>query len=532
MFEALYDRWHSDYVMGIEAPPKPGLLYFINTEKAIEMLYRHINGGSRIIVHCDVDMDGIGCGYILKRFITSLSQQKPSFVINKEKQHGIKEHQVPILNRSKPDLLIIVDSSSNEVDTFRKMDCDILVIDHHEINHSNFSGNTFDEQHEFVIVNNVVDNSNISNMHNWLFANDIKQNNGLATLTEYQADSRMSCGLVLYELLRVYCAVYNLPKLLDNLGLYQWAGVTLFTDAIPLLSDRNQWYIQSTVHNTYTEPTLLSLVTNINKFNHRLTKSIINYSLAPMINKAIRAGASSEALSIVLNNPSNIGNLAKYRENQEKAIEIGTDNVIEHSSFVTRDLTDTGVSPNYCGVIASKLVDEYGKNAIVYVVNNGVCQGSFRGRQGDVDYREQFEKAFDGNFAQGHKQAFGIKVSSDKLDLTMESLSTIERDFESKRYLTAGDLPDSEKGTYHIDDFNAFKRSGGLMMLSNGNSNVASDEQIVISVPSSLAALDGNTGKLFIYNVLGLKCKAFAQVTPGIINLYAETTDTCEVYIK
>lgn len=529
LLEAIYNKWGSKYVTGEENPPKPGLICFNNLIPALEMLHKHIDNKSKIVVHCDVDMDGIGSGYILKRFISQLSPTAPRFVINREKVHGIKKHQIPILSKSGIDLLIIVDSSSNEVNIFKEMNCDVLVIDHHEILHSDTIGRTSDGLHNFIIVNNMLGNSDSLIVNEWL-----KKINPEASYEyiDYHGEPQMSCGLVIYELLRSYCLAYRQGSILEDMGLYQWAGVTLFTDAISLINDRNQWYITNTVHSMYTEPTLLAMIQAINSYNHRLTKSIINYSLAPTINKAIRAGASGDALSIVLNEPSRITELSKYRSNQEAAIAEGVKDVQVYDSFVLKDLTGTGIMPSYCGVIASKLVDEYGKNAVVYITSGDRYQGSFRGRQSQANYRLRFEQYNPENYAQGHAQAFGVAGLIENLTSTMSALTEVESEVSSKRYLTMGDIPDSEKGQYHIDDFEGFKRASGLMMIGNGNSKVSSDEQIIISVPSSLASLIEIKGKLYLYNILGLKCKAFNPITPGMINLYAETTDACDFYIK
>ena len=50
----------------------------------------------------------------------------------------------------------------------------------------------------------------------------------------------------------------------------------------------------------------------INNFKATLDKSYIQYSFAPIINKAIRAGKSGEVIDKVVNNPSSICDLNIY----------------------------------------------------------------------------------------------------------------------------------------------------------------------------------------------------------------------------
>lgn len=532
MLEALKNKWGDNYavIAGEEIAKYPDLIAFKNCDIALDILHRHIENHSRILVHCDVDMDGIGSGYILKRFLQFLTPIKQGYVINKEKEHGVMQRHVDIINNNKIDLLIILDSSSNELEVIKQFKCDVIVIDHHEILHNETVGNTNDRLHRFVIVNNMIDNFDSNLVMEWLKKNN---SNTDVRLEDYEHDSRMSCGLVLYELLRLYCEGFNKQGLLENLMLFQWAGVTLFTDAILLNTERNQWYIEKTVHSNLMEQTLSTMLTTLSKYNLKLSKSNINYSLAPVINKAIRAGASGEALEVVLYNPNNISKLLKYKEDQDRALDIGIKDVEEHNTFVIKNLTDTGISPNYSGVIASKLCDEYNKNAIVYTEIDGLCKGSFRGRINGIDYRTAIEQAISGNYAQGHKSAFGIKILKDNLIKTIDNVKNLDSTYSnSKEYLTAGDMPDSLKGEYHISNFNAFKLAGGLIKLGIGNSKVSSDEQIMISVPSSLATLIDQKGKLYIYDVLGVQCKAFSEVVPGIIKLYAEYSNSLDIFIK
>ena len=80
-----------------------------------------------------------------------------------------------------------------------------------------------------------------------LYLEDGKNSTAFNNLEKYIGDSDMSCGLVVYEMLRLYCECFNNPKLLENLMLFQWVGVTLLTDVVNTLNRRNQWYLDKTV---------------------------------------------------------------------------------------------------------------------------------------------------------------------------------------------------------------------------------------------------------------------------------------------
>ena len=522
-------KWGNKVVTGEEKPDLPLLANFINSARAIEILHKHLLKKSNIAIHCDVDVDGVGTGYILGKFIQNISNIKPIYIINRDKEHGIQQKHVDFFKGKPLDLIIIVDSSSNETDIIKQFNCDVIVVDHHEIGHMELHGSTLDDEHEFVIVNNTIDNSDIYEIK-CLYEKNNKDAED-TWIKPYIREDRMSCGLVIYELLRLYEKVYKTGNILYNLRLYQWVGVTLFTDAILLNTPRNQWYIENTVHSMEVESTLKTIIEVLNPYKFGLDKSLISYKIAPIINKAIRAGASGEALNIILYNPGYIQNLLKYGSAQDEAISVGIRDIKEFESFVLRDMSDTGVSKNYNGVIASRLCGEYNKNTVVFIVNNGIAEGSFRGRVQGVDYREIFDTFSNETSGQGHKVAFGFKCPEKDLIEIMSSLKDIEEHSEGY-LLTAGKINSESPGKFVISDMEDFKRQGGIWKLGIGNSKLSTDEQVMITVSASDATLIETRGKLYLYNVLGLTCKAFEPITSSVINIYVEYSKQIDCYIK
>lgn len=529
MEDLLIKRWNSVYVTGDIEPPKPGLLAFREIEKAIEILHKHVIKNNRIVLHSDVDLDGISCGYVSKRALHSLGARNTVSVINKEKLHGIQEKHADYFNNTYPiDLIIIMDSSSNELDNIRKFHADVIVVDHHEIGHENTYGKT-EDGHDYVIVNNMLDNLNGSYINEWLRE---KNSNTKEIMEDYHAEERMSGCMVLYELLRVYCEAYRLGPLLENLMLFQWVGCSLYSDSIQLTPDRNQWYINKTVHNMDTESSLKILIDNLNSYKARLDKSFILYTLAPAINKAIRAGFSAKALDIITNKPELITELMEYNKPQEYAVsKCCSDAMVYSKDYIIKDITSYDISKNYCGVIASRLCGDNNKNTVVYILNGEMAEGSFRGRRMDVDYREFFNQYSEDVFAEGHKAAFGFKVHKDVIEDIMDKLSLIEPEKE-KFYLTAGRVPEKYRGVYHIDDMEQFKKQFYVVRLALANSNLSSLEQLDIIGSSLDVVLEEQVGKIYKYDFMGLKCKAFEPIKTELVAIYLEYSNVIEIYIK
>ena len=238
-------------------------------------------------------------------------------------------------------------------------------------------------------------------------------------------------------------------------------------------------------------------------------------------------------LSTIVNNPNRIDSFLKFREAQENAINIGINGINEYDSYILRDMSNTNVHKNYNGVIASRLCGEHRKNTVVFKVTDGIAEGSFRGRLQGVDYRGKFDSFGDNCIAQGHKAAFGFKCPVEMLQEIMSSLVSIEESENSGKYLlTAGKLNSENPGKFVIDDMDEFKRQGGIWKLGVGNSKVNTDEQIMITVKAADAELAEVRGKLYLYNVLGLQCKAFEPISKPIIDIYIEFSRQIDCYIK
>ena len=529
-YNLLRERWGSDAITGDVEAEKPPYAVFKNTVKAVQLLNKHIRRNSKIAIHCDVDCDGIGSGYILKRTLDNLGCTNQILLINKDKVHGIQQKHVDFFKNYKIDLLIIVDSSTNEIDYLKQFNCDVLVIDHHLMLKDETFGVTLNGEHEFVIVNNVIENNEFKIDKEWLCK--IKPD-AFENLIEYKSTSDMSCGLTVYELLRIYCVCYADEKLLENLMLYQWVGITLFTDAINLLNDRNQWYIGKTVNSMETEHSLNVTMAIVNRYRPILSKTYISYNFAPLINKSIRAGAGSEALDICLNRPQDIGNLMQYSAIQKEVLNRAIkENEVFTGSYICKDVTALDISVNYCGVIASRLCGDNNKNTAVYGVKDGIAKGSFRGRHSLVDYRAFFEGYKPGIYAQGHEAAFGFELELGLLYEIMGKLNSIEPTGDERVYLTAGHIDLEHRGVNHIDDFDEFKRAGLLWRLGIGNSRVGSKDEIDIVVPILDVKLKEIKGSVYFYDVLGLECKAFEPITTSLAKVYVEYTGELSCYLR
>lgn len=565
----LLDKWKIEEVYGEDTDYKPPLYLFKNSVQALELLHKHIENNSRIIFHTDVDLDGIGTTFIIKRTLEKLGSNQHIAMINKEKIHGIQKKHAEYVNTTRcADLVVITDSSSNEVDIIKQFNCDVLCIDHHEMEHTETKGKCLDGIHEYVIVNNTLDNTSedFHQAHKWLQSKSTRQ---LPNCNEYLADRAMSCGVVVYEFLRLYGYAYDCILTLEQSKLVQWAAITLYTDVIDTINQRNQWYLSQTLMNPdveYTLRVMLSVLTSYKGISYKsmIDKNYIQYKFAPVINKAIRAGHGNDVLDIILNEPARILDMQKYGELQVDAVERATTTYeIEDNSGLKKrvdrkcntrgiiELNTKGLNihPNYFGVIAGKLCDKYKHCAVVYTETKGtdingndidILKGSFRGGIKTIDYRKAFLEHTSGDFlvkAQGHKTAFGFEATPEQTYDIMKKLTDLENSTtDTKPFLTIGDMAPSEMGTYHIDNFDDFKRKGGLISLATGNSRVITNDEIMMRVRLVDVELESvkQTANYSVYSYKfgNLSCISFNEIKSIYADIYVEMNNRLDAYIK
>lgn len=468
-------------------------------DEAIEIYKKHHDLDSPTMIHCDVDQDGVSCGYEIKRYRAVSGRANNTYlVINKERKHGIDEQKVNRLNTANAGLMIIVDSSSNELELIKQFTCDVIVLDHHEISltREQLTGYT-NSGHRYAIVTNMLSN-----------------------------DTHMSGGMVVYGFLREFNKRHKLISNFSDLMLEQWVALTLYSDVIPCLNERNQYFLSKLLDAKVIEPSIKMMMNSLEIFT--INKTAINFNLVPLVNSAIRAGHSLDVLNTVLTNPGEINKFQEIKENQKKMVEKSTKDKTgeqEFKSFVMKSLDGSEVSKAYAGLVASKIKDSYNKCAFVYTTSeDGVLSGSFRGLSSTYDYRAEFIEH--GAKAMGHKGAFGLEIHKDKVPQLLEQVCDINE--KNKYFLTMGD---EDNGIGHIGDMKWFKSSTNLFNLAVCNSRCTGNEELNI-IYTGYVGEPEICGKAYRYNIDGLECTAFKPITTRKSVIYVEKSNELKAYIK
>lgn len=499
-----FDKFKNPLILtGALLPERPEVLRLDRDDKATQLLYKHISAGSHIRIHTDVDVDGVASCKILTDWLRfKYSYKNLSFRMNADKVHGISQAQVDEVNKDGVQLFIVLDSSCNETELIKQCRCDVLVIDHHKIQTAELEGVT--QTGEFVVIN--------------YMSND-----------KHYSENSLSAGMEVYEFLRRIDEAEGLvgtASVLEDRALYQWGVTSLFTDVMNNDNLRNLYWIYRSFTMNYKEPALNSILSSLKRKDAMLSKSNISYSLAPSINRAIRAGEGLTALYYVLEKPERFDELDQYKAYQKSMIDCFEIGAYEFPSFIVKNISGSHVHPNYAGLIATQLLDKYNKTTAVFREDNGYLIGSFRGKSSHYDYCGEIERM--GFWAQGHENAFGFRIPAQYMEAVMYKLCEFDN-VPYKDYLGySADLPSK----YRVTDFKQFKDAGRLLELGVLNSYMSGDVNIV--VPTNCLKFVKHNEKMtyFTYELDGIELGGFSPLSAGLSNIYVEYQDTLKLYVK
>ena len=104
-------------------------------DKAVERIREAMEDGERIAVYGDYDCDGITSTTILTSYFQSVGADVIYYVPSREKEgYGLNKSAVDILHQQKTDLIVTVDngvSAHEEIDYAASLGIDVVVTDHH-----------------------------------------------------------------------------------------------------------------------------------------------------------------------------------------------------------------------------------------------------------------------------------------------------------------------------------------------------------------------------------------------------------------
>lgn len=401
-----------------------------NIEKGFKLLERNLN--NKILILVDADTDGFLSAALVWNYLTKLKEIKNfnlelEYLLPLAKEHGLETKIKYFLENKKCDLIIIPDSSSNDVNELEMLNefgYDVIITDHHLYNPE-------------VDIENVA----IINNQDGQYPNRCLSGAGVAYKFIEYCDSKF--GINLADNYLDLAAVAITADMMENNTLENRYiienGLSCFRNfGLRALIRQQAYSLFSKRSEEITEDFL-------NKC--KLSQIQISFYIAPLINALIRIGSDREKdilfnsfidgdklvestkrghngeYETIAEQGARICLNAKNRQNKEKekALELLDIQIIndclDENKILILNADELDVSNSLTGLIAMGVAAKYKKPVILGRINsNDEFKGSIRGR-GESELKDFRQFLLNSNlmeYVEGHPNAagFGLKTSN------------------------------------------------------------------------------------------------------------------------
>lgn len=445
-------------------------LYRIN--EAAQIVIDGIARKKKFFILYDTDTDGCCSGTIITRYLQSMDVEV-DWTINRGKIHGCNDSVLKSISKSKPDIVIIVDSLDATTEYYEKivdLGCSLIICDHHEINPE------IEYDKHAVLVSS-----------NRKYGNPALSGSGVCFKFIKYLDSLL--GTV------------------ESENYYDLAAVGILADVMSVDEEhRENRYIVSKGLDNLNNPLIKKIIGN-----YQFDSQAVLFSVAPLINSANRFDANKDAaLGLLADDNRDVLKHLKVLKNckerqTEEIAELLPDLMEQAENQKDNKLlfcvveTDSGIS----GLLATKLCDIYKKQAIVVKETNTGYAGSMRGF--GVDLRAICESTSCGEF-NGHPQAAGVSIPYYKYDEFREKIENLLSDVELSQDIevdielevgdVSKDLVEKIKAMCRISG-NGFKPIKGLIRVDNYEvSTMSQGKHLVVSPNSWFKFIKWNGGSM------------------------------------
>ena len=410
----------------------------------VSYLLKAINSKKKIMVYGDYDVDGICSISILKRMFNLLETNIGYYVPNRYKDgYGINTEKILEISEKGYEVIICIDNGINALEPIKlakEKGIDVIVLDHHELM------GDLPECNYYL-------HPNLSNFTNY---------NMCASSVAYY----LSIALLGYE--DELCSIY--------------AGIATLSDIMPLV-EQNKLLVKNAIKalNSHKYKNLDLLVDNADYDEQTLTMYLI-----PKLNSLGRMLADVKVNNVIKylfsNNPEETNVLLNFINNCNETRKSVSNEFYNRVSSIEYDtaivVKDDELQEGVCGIIASRLVNNFKVPSIVFALNEDkTCyKGSGRSTD-DIDIVSALSKIdYLVNFG-GHKKAAGLTINAEDFEKFKEDFNRIISKEEKQEIINMVVEAKEDEITYksylEIQKFSPFGEANPypVFMIENINKN-------------------------------------------------------------
>ena len=319
-------------------------------EAATERIHHAVNHRQKVLIYGDFDADGITSTALLLHFFKLLGTRVIHYIPNRINEgYSFTPAGLKYILDEKVDLVISVDngiSSCEEIALLRAEGVDVIVTDHHE------------PPKVLPDANAIIDPKQKTCGYPFKQLSGV----GVAYKLAWGVSQHLSRSKKVSPEFRQF--------LINGLA---WVALGTITDLVPLLGENRiiARYGLPAIQNS-TNPGMRALVDLVNP-SQRLTAEDISFRIGPRINAAGRLGRAQEAMELFLTRSysdaqvlaAKLDGMNKERQTIEKEIFEQVIGRFKDSNERILIAGETGWHPGVIGVVASKLVEQFGRPVIL-----------------------------------------------------------------------------------------------------------------------------------------------------------------------
>ncbi|OGS35686.1 MAG: single-stranded-DNA-specific exonuclease RecJ [Elusimicrobia bacterium RIFOXYB2_FULL_49_7] len=338
---------------------------FPDMEKAVARIAEALRGKEKICIYGDYDVDGITAVALLVRTLQDLSAEVEWYIPDRLKEgYGLSDKGIQDIHTRGVGLIVTVDcgiTADQEIALARSLGMDVIVTDHH------LSRDPLPEA--VALINPKLPGSPYPDKDLSGVGVAFKLASALQQRF-YHTDS---------------ASEHSLPLYLDLVT------IGTLADVVPLLGE-NRILVHAGLDQLKRSGCegVKALLLESGLYGKPMTGSAIAFSLTPLINAAGRLGEPAMALRLFLTSSTdeaktlarelkgfNVKRKALDQAITEECIgRIEASPILLDSAFLV--LASDQWHPGVMGIVASRLMERYGRPALLLSIENGVARGSAR----------------------------------------------------------------------------------------------------------------------------------------------------------
>ena len=377
-------------------------------KRAANRITNAVMHGEKICVYGDFDCDGISATAMLYSYLESVFADVMYYIPDRNSEgYGMNIKAVDYLHKKGVKLIITVDNgilAIDEIDYARSLFMDVVVTDHHK-------------------------------------PKDILPR-AYAVVDPHRSDEtcryRDYCGAGL--VLKLLCALENDSDMIME-NYLELAAIATVADLVPLTGENRDIVKQGLVYLGNSERIGLNELVNSADVK-KLNAGAIGFKIGPRINAAGRLGSPYDALDILLTENEMVASertvklnkLNSLRQELEEKIMTDIDRMLMQRPELMYKrviiLSSPDWNPGVVGIAANKVVEKYGKPAILISETNDVCKGSGRSVAGFSLVDAVFACSKKLLRVGGHPMAVGLSIKREDIDSFINDMDNYANSFE------------------------------------------------------------------------------------------------------